>query len=442
MNIRDWVQEGLKRSRPQPEEQVEIFALSREEQSWEWNEGRLENRESIRSFGAGVRILAQGAVGFSYRADMRLESLESAVGEARSQLAYSQPDPARALPAMVTVAAAAEVTAESRDEAARMAIGERLEAAARAADPRVTKISQTVVRERREWVGLANTQGLSAAWPRDSYLLGAAVLAESGSDTQIGEEYRAWRGWTEMDPETVGRTAGERAAGQLGGRPLATGKRTLLLGPHIAAGILEAAWEAWSGDAVQRGRSFLAGRLGQRIAAEGVTLVDDGLLARGLATAPLDEEGTPSQRTVLVAGGKLEGFLYHEESARRARASSTGNGQRGGFKGMPSVGPTNFMLLAGSQSPEALLALAEQGVAITEVMGLHMLDPVTGEFSLGASGRLVEAGRPGKAVRGITIAGTVEGLLSQVVGIGRDLTFYGNFGAPSLVVEGIMVSGS
>jgi PmbA protein len=216
----------------------------------------------------------------------------------------------------------------------------------------------------------------------------------------------------------------------------------LILPPHITTGLLEAAWEAWSGDAAQRGRSFFAGRTGQMVAAPAITLVDDGTLAQGLASAPVDDEGTTTQRTALLSEGRLAGFLYNAESGRRAGARSTGNGQRNGFKNLPSVGPTNFLLLPGQAQPSDLLAEAEAGLYISELMGLHTLDAVTGEFSLGANGRLITKGVLGQPVRGITIAGTVETLLKQVTAIGADLTWYGSIGAPTLLVSDVMVSGT
>jgi len=429
---------------PVPGEEIEIFCQSLRERSYEITRGRLENSESRNAFGAAVRVLSDGRLGFAYRADMRTEAVAAAVTEARDLARRSSPDAARALPgvrvpARVSTPAPVDLQAVPKEE--KINLARRLEVAALASDPRVHAAHQATYQEEETLQALVNSHGVELSWSFQEFSLGVAAVAAAGGDSQLGEEYRVWRAWSRLDPETVGRLAGERAARLLQAAPLPTGKRRLVVPPSIGAGFLEAAIAAWSAEAVQRGRSFLAGREGQQIAAGAITLIDDGTAPGGLATAPVDDEGTPMQRTELINQGRLAGFLHNHETARRGGVQSTGNAYRAGIQAPPAVGPTNIILLPDSVVPEQLLAQAEGGLYLAEVLGLHTLDPVTGEFSLGASGWLIEHGAPVRPVRGVTIAGRLEDFLKQVEAVGSDLTTYGRVSVPTLLVKDIMVAG-
>jgi PmbA protein len=201
-----------------------------------------------------------------------------------------------------------------------------------------------------------------------------------------------------------------------------------------------------SAEAVQKGRSLLAGRLGQAVASPVLTLVDDGRLLEGLASRPWDDEGVPTQRTPVIEAGVLSAFLHNSYTARRdGSARSTGNASRGSYRSTPELGPSNLVLLPGSRTKEELLAAMGDGMLITEVHGLHTVNPVTGEFSLGINGFLVESGRPTLPVREMTVAGDLLGLLTRVSEVGSDLRFTigsGFLGAPSLLISDDAVSGS
>ncbi len=427
-----------------PGEQLEIFSLASETHGYEWAGGRLERSEHKQQSGFALRVFSAGRMGFSFRVDTRPQALAEAVDEARALCRVSEPDPCRGLP---EVREPAEVLLpppcdlQAVPESAKLAWLQRMEAAALACDRSIQSVQQASYQERVWHFGLANSLGLERKWSKQEFSLAAAALAAQSQDIQLGEEYRTWTVRDELDPEGVGRAAGERAFCLLGATPLATGTRDLVLPPHVTTGLLAAAAGAWSAEAVQRGRSFLAGREGQPVASACIHLVDDGTVAKGLGTAPVDEEGTPSGRTALVNAGRLAGFLHNEETARRGGVRSTGNGRRSGLQTPPGVEPSNFMLLPGSESPQNLGRRAAGVFYVVELLGLHTLDPVTGEFSVGASGWLLAGGEYDRPVRGVTLAGTLEQLLSQVAAVGNDATAYGNFSAPTLWVHDMMVAG-
>ncbi|MCK5218494.1 TldD/PmbA family protein, partial [bacterium] len=407
----DVARQALARAAPRGTEQLEIFTLEEEARTYEIADGRLENIKNHHAFGLAVRILDSGRVGFACRADTRPEAVDMAVTEARDILRHSAPDSARGFfpgPKINSEPPAYDLLSRPAEE--KIAMAHRIATAAMHTDVRVKQVRQAAYYESSRRMALVNSLGLELSWGRPAFSLGALVLAENRHDTQMGEEYRSWRNWEGLDPEGVGMQAGYQAAGLLGAESLPTGRRTLLVPPGISASLLEAAWKAWSAESVQRSRSFLDGREGTQIAASGINLIDDGTLKDGLGTAMVDDEGSPMQRTELVKDGKLTGLMHNIETARRARISSTGNGLRLEFKTMPDVHPTNFWLLPGTQEVKDLKNQAEGGLYLAEVMGLHTLDAVTGEFSLGASGWVIEDGTLGRPVRGVTIAGRMEAL--------------------------------
>jgi PmbA protein len=171
-------------------------------------------------------------------------------------------------------------------------------------------------------------------------------------------------------------------------------------------------------------------------------LTDDGQFATGLHSAPADEEGSPAQRTELLRAGVLVGCLHNVETASRARTRSTGNGLRMELTSPPSVGATNFILQPGPEPVEKLLAAYSGAFYATEVLGLHTLEPVTGEFSLGASGWLLDGGAAGQPVRGITISGNMLAWFNHLDRVANDLTVFGHFCAPTVAVRDMMLAGS
>jgi PmbA protein len=227
---------------------------------------------------------------------------------------------------------------------------------------------------------------------------------------------------------------------------VATRTGPILLEPWAAASIVGSLASSISADAVQKKRSLLAGRLGQRIATDCVTIVDDGRRPDGLASRPWDAEGVTTQRTEVIASGVLRSYLHNSYTARRdGRAASTGNASRASYRSTPELGPSNLLMLPGGESPDALLRRMGDGLLVSDVHGLHTVNPVTGEFSLGINGMLVEGGVPTRPVREVTIAGTLLDLLGSVEAVGRDLRFTfgaGFLGAPSVLVRQVAISGT
>jgi PmbA protein len=295
-------------------------------------------------------------------------------------------------------------------------------------------------------VALASTAGVSAEYFRTDCWCVASAIAERDGDTQTGFSFRVAREPDELDWEAAAREAADRGARLLGATKPGTERLPVILDPWAAAAFLGVLASGLSAEEVQKGRSLLAGQIGEGVAAETVTLVDDGRLADGPASAPFDDEGVPTARTPLIDRGVLRGFLHNTVTARREGSASTGNASRPSYRGVPGVSPTNLLVEPGPDEPDALLARAGRAVYVQEVKGVHSgANPVSGEFSVGASGLRVEGGELGGPLREMTIASTLPEVLRGVEAVGSDVRFLfgaGAIGTPTILVGEMTVAGT
>jgi PmbA protein len=396
------------------------------------------------SQGLALRLLRGGCLGFSYVIGGGPDGLQRAVEQALASADAADPEEALSLagPAQLPPApqvfdpALADDPLEAKVERAR-----RLAAAARQVDPRITHVHPAEYSQDNTLVLLRTSQGLELSQHATRVSVMANALA-----SQDGQQEEAWEGDSrrflgDLDVETVGRSAGEKAVALLGAGPVPDGRYDVILQNQVAADFLELLASSLLGDNVVKGRSLLASRRGQKICSPLVNIIDDGLYPRGLGSGAFDDEGTPQSRKVLIQAGVLEGFVFDRLWGARHGAASTGNAVRGSLKSPPGVGFSNLYLEPGTQSPAELAQSMGQGLIISEVLGGHTADPVSGQFSFGAAGHLVEGGRPVRAVKSIAMAGQVLEMFSAIQAVGADLRFFGRVGSPSLLVRGISISG-
>jgi PmbA protein len=272
------------------------------------------------------------------------------------------------------------------------------------------------------------------------------ALAERDGETQTGFSFRVGRELDELEWEEAAGEAAERGARLLGARKPATERVPVVLDPWAAASFLGVLAGILSAEEVQKGRSLLAGLSGQEVASGVLTLVDDGRFEGGPAAAPFDDEGVPTGRTPVIEAGVLKGFLHNTQTARRGGTTSTGNASRGGYRGVPGVAPTNLLVEPGPKDPDALLRDAGRAVYVQDVSGVHSgANPVSGEFSVGATGLRVEGGALGEPLREMTIASTLPEVLRRIEAVGSDLRFFpggGAIGTPTIAVGEMTVAGT
>jgi PmbA protein len=309
------------------------------------------------------------------------------------------------------------------------------------ADPRVVHVHPAEIGEAVVHLHLRNSLGVDLTHQATQVSAGAVAMA-----AENGKQEMAWEGDTkrflaELEPETLGREAGKRAAAFLGAEPMPDGRYDVVLENQVAVQFLELLAASLLGDNVVKNRSLLADELGQKILSPQVTILDDGLYPRGLGTAPFDDEGTPQTKTILVDKGVVRGFVYDRLWGERAGAKSTGNAVRPSLKAPPGVGFTNLYLVPGQGTAQDLISGLDRGFFITDIMGGHTADPFSGEFSFGAAGHLVEGGRLVRPVKSMAVAGQVVEVFKAIAGLAGDLRFLGRTGSPSLLVTGLSLSG-
>jgi PmbA protein len=288
---------------------------------------------------------------------------------------------------------------------------------------------------------LANSHGFVGEYRR-SYCSVATVPIAQTEQGAMQRDY--WfsvaRTLKKLDPpEQVGRIAAQRTLRRLGARKAKTAQVPVVLDPMVSSSILEHIFEGVNGDSVYRGASFLARKLGQKIAGDNVTVIDDGTIAGGFGTNPFDGEGVPTRRTVVIENGVLKSYLLNTYTAKKLGLQTTGNASRG-LAGTPGIGPGNYFLQPGTKSPKELISGIRDGLYVTEFLG-QGVNLVTGDYSRGASGLWISGGELAYPVEEITVAGNLKDLFFNISEIANDLEFRGSVAAPTIRIDGLTVGG-
>jgi len=288
---------------------------------------------------------------------------------------------------------------------------------------------------------LANSHGFVGEYQR-SYCSVAAVPIAQSEDGAMQRDY--WysvaRSLSRLEsPEKIGRIAADRTLRRLGARKVKTAHVPIVLDPLVSRSLLDHIFEGVNGDSVYRGASFLAGKLGQKIAGENVTVIDDGTIPGGFGTSPFDSEGIPTRRTVVIDRGVLKSYLLNTYTAKKLGLATTGNASRG-VTGNPGIDCGNFFLKPGTRSPQDLIKDVGEGLYVTDFLGFGV-NLVTGDFSRGASGIWISGGELAYPVEEITVAGNLKDMLLNVAEIANDMEFRGSIASPTLRIDGLTVAG-
>jgi PmbA protein len=411
--------------------------------------GAVESLTAATQSGFGVRAWIGGRVGYAYGTDLSAAGVTAIAARAAEIAALADPDEFAAAPEPAAVEPLAglsdpSLVTFSPDRIAELAL--LVERTALATDSRVVGVEGAVYADAAERVAISSSTGVAGEYEASSCFTYVQALAEGKGGRETGLGFGLARGPQGLDPEAVGREGGERAVAMIGAVKPASRACPVVLDPTVAASFAGLIGGGLAADAVQRGRSPFAGRLGEELAGSALVLSDDGRDPEGPASAPFDGEGLPRRRTPLIAGGRLEAYLYDTYTGRRGEAASTGNGSRSGYRSRPSVSASNLVVGAGSHSFAELLGEAGEGVYVTDVAGLHSgVNPVTGVFSVGASGRAIRGGELAEPVREFTIASDLVSMLGAVRAAGAEarwVPFGGSVRTPPLLIGEMTVSGS
>jgi PmbA protein len=430
-----------------PNEQIEAFVSRGVETDIRVYEGEIEHFVSAQSEGVGIRVIAGGRTGFAYAGTLDESAIASVLAQARDNVAFGTPDQWAGLAQADGVAVVpqdlwSDVLA-SYPTADKIELAKELERLTRAADSRV-RVDDANYSDGSGETAVASTTGIRVSGRENGCFVSVSTLADDGDETQTGFGFSVGRSPIEFDLQRASSEAADRATRLLGAVKPPSKKVTVVLDPFVAAQFLGVLSSALNGENVIKGRSLFANRIGESVASPLFTLVDDPTNPKAYTATDIDGEGLAARRNPLIAGGVLQGFVHSSYSARRAGTVSTANAVRGGFKGTPGVGCMAMQLVPGSRSQAELIADVDDGVLIQMVQGMHSgVNPISGDFSTGASGLLISKGQLGGPVREFTIASTLQRMLHDIVEIGGDVDWLPMLAAGvSLVIADVTMSGA
>jgi len=432
-------------------EQIEAFVARGGETEIRVYEGDVEHFVSAQSEGVGIRVVREGRTGFAYAGTLDESAVAEVLAEARDNVRFGTVDEFAGLaePDGVPVTDQAlwndDLAVFPTDE--KIDLAKKLEKLATGADPRV-RVDEADYADAWAEAAVATTTGVRQSGRENGCYVSVSTLADEGegddAETQTGFGFSVGRSPSEFDLDRAANEAADRATRLLGATKPESRRLTIVLDPMVTAQFLGVISSTLNGESVVKGRSLFRDRLGEEVAAPIVTLVDDPTNAKAYTATDVDGEGLAARRNVLIEDGVLQRFVHNSYSARRAGTVSTGNAVRGGFAGTPGVGCLALSLAPGSRSQEEIVADIDDGLLVQSMQGLHSgVNPVSGDFSTGAAGLLIEGGRIGAPVREFTIASTLQRMLLDIVEVGADIEWLPMRAAGmTLVIRDVTMSGN
>lgn len=424
---------------------AEAYISNSNQLELEVRKGQIETLKLAEEIGLGLRVIVGGRVGFAFTTDIGSNSIREVVEQALANAVNTASEKNRSLPEPVDKYPQLDIYdsgIKAIEVEEKISMVKMMEEEALAFDSRIKLIENASYQDGEVEVAICNSLGISLNY-RGTYCgVYLSLVAGEGEKSHTGFALDYKLRYKDLDSSKVGKEAARRAVRILGAKPVSTQQVCVVLDPYVATGFLQLIAPSLTGEAVQKGRSLFANKKGQKVASNKINIVDDGTLAGGLASAPFDSEGYPTSNTDLIQNGIVEGFLHNTYTASKEGVPSTGNGIRYSFKGTPEVGITNFYIKKGNTPPQELIKDIKQGFYVTEVLGMHTANPISGDFSVGAAGLWIENGIFTNPVKGVALAGNIIDLLQNIEGVGNDLVFYGVKGSPTLRISRLSISGN
>jgi PmbA protein len=411
--------------------------------------GEVESLTAATQSGVGIRAWIGRRVGYAFGTDLWGAGVSAIAARAAEAASVADEDAFAAPPQPAeyeSLPGISDPTVAEWDSGRIAELALTVERTALAADPRVAGVEQAVYADSDDRVAISSSTGVAGEYESSSCFAYLQALAEGEGSRETGLGFGLARGPAGLDPEAIGAEGAERAVSMIGAGKPASRACPVVLDETVAASFAGLIGGGLSARAVQRGRSPFAGRLDEELASGAFALHDDGRDPLGPASAPFDGEGVPRRRTALIEDGRLRTYLFDTYAANREGAASTGSASRSGYRSLPSASASNLVVDPGELSLEQLLGEAGDGVYVTDVAGLHSgVNPVTGVFSVGASGRAIRDGQLAEPVREFTIAGDLVAMLGAVSAAGsrpRWVPFGGSVSTPPLLIAEMAISGS
>lgn len=403
----------------------------------------IDSVETFQSSGYGIRLIKDKKTGFAY--SNKLDNLHEILFKAFQSLKYNEKDEYLCLPESepsennkYPLVFDEEIVNLTEDDAIKKVMD--IESAA---------LENELVKKTRKASGsfgigktiIANSKGVERDYQTTFVSASILLVAEKNGESHTGWDYQSFRMLKDVDFKKIGKNAAEIATMTLGAKKISSFKGLVLMKTPIVVEFLGLLASSFSAEAVQKKRSMLSGKVGQSVISDSIDIIDTAFLDGLVGSRPFDSEGTPTQHNTLVEKGILQGYIHNSYTAKKDGIKSTGNAIRSGYMSTPSVGINNLILKpsAGVDTSkfERLVSLIDRGIYITEVIGMHTANPVSGDFSIGISGIYIEKGESIHPFKEATLSGNILNLFKDIIGIGDDLSFYGNIGTPSILIDGL-----
>ncbi|MBI5050266.1 MAG: TldD/PmbA family protein [Nitrospirae bacterium] len=489
MDIASLAQDAIKQAQRKGADAAEIFIKASKKLTVEAKEGKVDALEAANDWGIAIRVIKKQRLGFSF--STRPEELKQSVEKAVEGTTWTEADqyndiPAYCLPESVSVLDR-DIRNISEENDIKNAL--MLEQGAITFDNRIKKIRKAAAIFTASDTAIYNSKGVNISYASSLVTAYTTAFASDGQDSQTGWDFAISRKLNDIDFALIGANASKMAIELLGAKKISSVKTPIILDSSTACNFLGILSASLSAEAVQKKKSFLAGKVGKAIISPLINVIDDGLMPWGTGTKPVDDEGTPGSKKTLISEGRLTGFIHNTYTASKDNVKSTGNAVRGNFKSLPGVDVTNLyieppptsLVIARDEVPkqshsfgavpedeiaspepalsdktrffanaqndtsegarnDRLVKSVSKGILILDAMGVHTANPISGDFSIGISGLWIENGEPVYPIKEAIISGNILDLFKKVEGVGSDLRFYGNIGSPSLLIGEMDIS--
>lgn len=424
--------------------QAEVFLKTSERLSAEVKKGLPEAIEFSSNMGYSLRILVDGRLGFSYSTS--LEEWERALSTALESARWAEPDrclnlPERSLyeePKVFDPEIERIIYSPSKKDIA-LTKAQIIEKSA-TEDKRIKNLRNCQASFSLSETIIFNSKGITERYKATGCSAQVMAVAEACGDSQMGWDFESSRFLSDISFERVGSTASRRALRLLEPKKITPQKAQVAFENSVAAEFLSIFSALLSADAVQKGKSLLKDKVGKKVISDILNIVDDGLLPSAVGSKPFDDEGVPTTKKILIREGVVESLMHNTYTACKGGERSTGNAIRGGYSSIPLVGPTNLYLEC-SKTSEDILSALDRGLFVTDAMGVHTANPISGDFSIGVSGLWVEGGIIKHPIKEAVITGNILELFSNVEMADKDFRFYGNIGSPGILIKTLDISG-
>jgi PmbA protein len=421
---------------------AEVFHLSQKKLSISVRDGKLETVQKSTPGGLAIRFFADGRVSFAHTTELSDPAIDNIIDKLANLARKTEKDEFAGLPQPQALQTGLDIFDDSRINQPmepKIEYLMELEKKAMDYDVLIEKSGGVWYEEISSTKTLANTNGLNAEYHSTIYRTGISIVASKKGEMYPGEGIVSARYFGDLpQPDEIVERFASRAVRLVGGTAVDGGDYEIIFTPKAANSILWGFNFALNGENAFKGASFLADKKGMKIASDSLTLYDDALMTRGVASRPADDEGVASQKLALIDKGILRGFLYDTKTAAKANTVSTGSSSREDYDSFPGIWPTNFYIAPGKDKAADVIASCKKGIIVEETQGWG-LHSVTGQYSAGIVGILVRNGKRIRPVANVTIAASADELLNGIGAICDDITFYDDFSSPTIMVKRMTV---